>query len=97
MSDPAAKAEINFIGEVPEDNVLERDHTYRLSIRIQNVPASNLFVESAEGSLTREEETGFYILKTPEDTVLTLAIGFIPELEFKDFRNLVSEINFKIR
>jgi hypothetical protein len=97
IGDPAAKAEINFIGEVPEDNVLERDHTYRLSIRIQNVPASNLFVESAEGSLTREEETGFYILKTPEDTVLTLAIGFIPELEFKDFRNLVSEINFKIR
>lgn len=97
IGDPGAKAEINFIGDVPEGGILQRNHTYRLSIRIQNVPASNIFVESAEGSITRDKKTGLFILNTPEDTILTLAIGFIPELEFKDFRNLVTEVNYKIR
>jgi hypothetical protein len=97
IGNPAAKAEINFIGEVPGDDILQQGHTYQLSIRIQNVPSGYLFVETSKGSITREDGSGLFILETPSDTMLTLAIGYIPELEFRDFRNLVTEISFKIR
>ncbi len=97
IGNPGVQAEIKFIGEVPQEHVLEQGHTYTLRIRIQNVPSEHLFVETNKGSIKREEGTGLYILETPEDTALTLAIGFIPELEFEHFRNLVTEIEFKIK
>jgi hypothetical protein len=50
----------------------------------------------AEGSYL-EGESDLFILHTPSDTVLTMAIGYIPDLTFKDLRNLVREVDFKIR
>ena len=41
--------------------------------------------------------TDRYLLHTPDDSVMTLAIGYIPDLEFRDFRNLVREIDYRIR
>jgi len=92
-----AKAEITFIGQDLTDNILTHESTYRIRIRIQNIPVSNIFVEVNTGSITREAESDLFILNTSSDTILTMAIGYIPDLEFKDFRNLVSEIDFKIR
>jgi hypothetical protein len=94
---PYEKAEIKFIGEDPPDNVLNSRSIYHLRIRIVNIPISNLFVEVNNGSITGEEESDLFILHTPSDTVLTLAIGYIPDLAFKDLRNLVKEVDFTIR
>ena len=91
------KTEITFIGQDLPDNVLTLDSIYRLRIRIRNIPVSNLFVELSNGSITREEESDLFILNTSSDTILTMAIGYMPDLEFKDFRNLVSETDFIIR
>ncbi len=94
---PDARAEIKFIGQVPEEGVLVHDSTYRVRIRIINIPSENLFVETSTGTITREEGSELFILKTTHDTSLTLAIGYIPSLEFMDFRNLVTEIDFTIK
>jgi hypothetical protein len=81
----------------PPGHILAADSVYSLKIRIQNIPSGNLFVEVSSGSITREDESDLFILNTSSDTNLTMAVGYIPDLEFKDFRNLVSEIQFKIR
>ena len=94
---PDAKAEITFVGQDLLDNVLTHDSTYRLRIRILNIPVSNLYVEVKNGSITREAESDLFILNISSDTILTMAIGYMPDLEFKNFRNLVREIDFKIR
>ncbi len=91
------QANITFLGDNPKDNILAVDTLYHLKIRIQNIPASNLFVEVTRGKITRGKEPDLYILKTTSDTMLTMAIGYMPDLEFRDFRNLVSEIDFKLR
>lgn len=91
------QAKVSFIGIGPNDNILVHDSLYRLNIRIQNIPASNLFVEVSSGEIYRGEEPDLFILKTPSDTILTMAIGYMPDLEFTDFRNLISEIDFKIK
>ena len=91
------KTEINFIGHDLPDNILTHDSIYRLRFRIQNIPLNNLFVEVSNGSITREEESDLFILYTSSDTILTMAIGYVPDLEFKDFRNLVSVTDFRIR
>lgn len=91
------KAKISFIGQDHTDCILAADSLYRLKIRIQNIPVSNLFVEVNKGKITWDEDSQLFILKTPTDTIFTMAIGFISDLEFKDFRNLISEIDFKLR
>jgi len=97
--DTGAKAEISILGQNQlDDHVLARDSLYRLKIRIQSIPASNLFVEVSSGEITRDENPGFYLLHTSTaDTVIILAIGYVPDLNFMDFRNLVSEIEFKMK
>ncbi len=94
---PGSKAEINFIDNVPQDNVLTHNHTYHFNVRIQNVPVEHLFVEANNATISREAESDYYVLTTSSDSILTLAIGYIPDLEFKDFKNLVREINFEIK
>ncbi len=91
------QADISFIGAKPENYIMAGDSLYRLRIRIQNVPASNLFVEVSSGEITRGDESDLFVLKTSSDTMLTIAIGYMPDLDFRDFRNLISEIDFKIR
>jgi hypothetical protein len=92
-----AKAEVTFISQDLQDSVLTHENTYRLRIRITNIPVSNLFVEVNNGSITREAEFDHFILNTSSDKILTMTIGYMPDLEFKDFRNLVREIDFRIR
>ena len=91
------QAKISFIGHEQKDNTLAVDRLYHIRIRIQNIPASNLFVEVSSGEITRDEDSDMFILRTPSDTGFTMAIGYIPDLDFKDFRNLISEIEFKLR
>jgi hypothetical protein len=101
------KREIEYAGSEAKVTVMGQDNlprhllaaesVYSLKIRIQNIPSGNLFVEVSSGSITREDESDIFILNTSSDTNLTMAVGYIPDLEFKDFRNLVSEIQFKIR
>ena len=92
-----AQVQILFSGQDHPDHVLARDSLYRISIRIQNIPTENLFVEVNKGWIKRVDNTDLYILETTSDTLVTMAIGYMPDLEFPDFRNLVSEINFKLR
>jgi hypothetical protein len=91
-----ANVEVSFIGQDHPEHILAADSLYRLRIRIQNIPSSYLFVEVSAGEITREEETGIYHLKTSSDSMFTMAIGYVPDLEFTDFRNLVTEIDFRI-
>jgi len=92
-----AKAEISIVGQDHLDQVLSVNTLYRLKIRIQNIPASNLFVEVSKGEITREENSGLYLLKTSTDSMFTMAVGYVPDLNFMDFRNLVSEVDFILR
>lgn len=91
------KANVSFIGHELTDHVLAVDSLYHLRIRIQNIPASNLFVEVSSGEIYQEEDSDLFILKTSSDTMFTMAIGYIPDLDFKDFRNLISELEFKLK
>lgn len=92
-----AKAEVTLPGMEHLSGVLEADSVYHLRIRIPNIPASNLFVEVSSGEIRRETIPDLFILKTPSDSMITLAVGYIPDLKFKDFRNLVSEIEYQLR
>ena len=89
-----AGANIYFIGLENPVDALARDSEYRLRIRIQNIPSKNLFVELSSGEITQVGESDLFILKTSSDTLVTMAVGYIPDLQFRDFRNLVSEIEF---
>jgi hypothetical protein len=97
MGYPGSKAEITFLEELPQDNVLTPNHIYHFNVRIQNVPVDHLFVEANNSVITREAGTDSFILSTSFDSTITLAIGYIPDLEFKDFKNLVREITFEIK
>jgi antitoxin component YwqK of YwqJK toxin-antitoxin module len=93
-----AKAEVTVTGESPHTRILAPDSLYQLKISLQNIPVSNVFVEVSGGRITPDEENpGLYNLITPDDTVMTLAIGYIPDLAFRDFRNLVTEVEFELR
>jgi len=94
---PYSKAEIKFIGEDHPDHILARDSTYHMRIRIMNVPVSHVFVEVNSGSIARDTMADLYILRTSSDSTLKMAIGYMPDLEFKDFRNLVTELDFTMR
>lgn len=91
-----AAAEVMFPGQEEMKGVLAVDSVYHVRIRIQNIPAGNLFVEVSSGQITRENDTDLFILETPSDSAITMAIGYIPDLNFRDFRNLVSEIKFNL-
>ena len=92
-----AQVQIIFPGQDHTDHVLCRDSLYRLKIRIQNIPAENLFVEVDKSQVSREGDSDLFILETSSDTMITMAIGYMPDLDFPDFRNLVSEFNFKLK
>jgi hypothetical protein len=92
-----AKPELLFIGPDHSDHVLAADSLYRLKIRVQNIPASNLFVEVSSGVINKIEDSDLFILETSSDSMFTMAIGFMPDLNFMDFRNLVSEMDFKLK
>jgi hypothetical protein len=81
-----------FAGET-----LSPDSTYNVQIRIPNIPVNHLFVEVDRGNISRVEESDHFILYTPADSLLTMAVGYIPDLEFRDFRNLASEYQFSIK
>jgi hypothetical protein len=92
-----AKAEVTLPGMEHMNGVLAPDSVYHVRIRIPNIPASNLFVEVSSGGISRENDSDLFILNTPGDSVITLAVGYIPDLKFRDFRNLVSEIEYQLR
>jgi antitoxin component YwqK of YwqJK toxin-antitoxin module len=92
-----ASPRILLNGKVFTGASLSRDSTYDLQIRIPNVPASHLFVEVDRGKISREPDSDHFILYTPTDSILTMAVGFIPDLEFRDFRNLAKEYQFIIK
>ena len=92
-----ANVEVTFIGQDHVDHVLAVDSLYHVKIRIQNIPATNLFVEVNSGEISREGDSDLFILKTSSDSMFTMAIGYVPDLDFMDFRNLVSEIDFKLK
>jgi len=97
IENTGARAELLFTGADHSDHVLAMDSLYHLKIRVQNIPASNLFVEVSSGAITKVEDSDLFILETSSDSMFTMAIGFMPDLNFMDFRNLVSEIDFKLR
>jgi len=47
--------------------------------------------------LDAKAESDLFILYTSSDTILSMSIGYVPDLEFKDYRNFVREIDFRIR
>lgn len=94
---PENQLKVTILGINHSDHTLASDSTYRLNIRILNIPAENVFVEVSNGQITKEAESDLFILKTSSDSIITMAIGYIPDLNFKDFRNLISEIDFELR
>jgi hypothetical protein len=92
-----ANPRITFLGHEIPDHTLTRDSVYDLQIRIPNIPASHLFVEVNHGSISRVDHSDHFILHTSSDSALTLAVGFIPDLQFPDFRNLVGEYQYHIK
>lgn len=92
-----AKPEIAFIGQQPEDHLLATDSLYHMRIRIKNIPDIHLFVEVSSGVISREGDSDLFTLRTSSDSAFKLAVGYVPDLQFKDFRNLVSEIGYKLR
>lgn len=100
------KRQIEYEGSEPRVTFLELDRPgdllgadsqYRVQIRIQNIPSSHLFVEVSSGSIHREEDSDLFELNTSSDSIMTMAIGYIPDLDFMDFRDLVQEIRFQIK
>jgi antitoxin component YwqK of YwqJK toxin-antitoxin module len=92
-----AHPKILFNGKAYSGQALSKDSVYDLQIRIPNVPVDHLFVEVDKGEISRVEKSDHFILYTPADSLLTLAVGYIPDLEFRDFRNLVNEYQFSIK
>lgn len=91
------KPEITFIGLESEDPVLHPDTSYRIRIRIPNIPSDHLFVEVENGMIERGDEYDYFILHSGTDSILTLAIGYIEDMEFRDFRNLIEEIPYTVK
>lgn len=94
---PEARAQLKFIGPTPEDNILYHDSVYQIQVRIMNIPADHLFVEASNGSVQWEDKSDLLTLRPGGDTSLILAIGYIPSFDFMDFRNLVSEVEYRLR
>jgi len=90
-------AKISFVGYNHTARILAADSLYRLKIRIMNIPASNLFVEVSSGEITRGDDSDLFLLRTSSDSMFTMAVGYMPDLAFPDFRNLISEFDFKIQ
>ena len=88
---------ITFLGSGTSHEVLIRDTVYNLQIRIPNIPTSHLFVEVNHGTIASVDHSDHFILHTSTDSSLTLAVGYIPDLQFQDFRNLVKEYQFTIK
>jgi hypothetical protein len=92
-----ATPRITFLGPGTSNEVLTRDSVYELQIRIPNIPTSHLFVEVNHGTIACRDHSDRFILHTSTDSSLTLAVGYIPDLQFQDFRNLVKEYQFTIK
>lgn len=88
---------LTFMDHGVPGHILSRDTIYDLRIRISNVPISHLFVEVNNGTISRVDHSDHFVLHTSTDSVLTLAVGYIPDLQFEDFRNLVREYNFQLK
>ncbi|MGW8315165.1 MAG: toxin-antitoxin system YwqK family antitoxin [Bacteroidales bacterium] len=84
-------------GKIFNGEVLSRDSTYHVQIRIPNIPVSHLFVEVDKGEISQVEDSDHFLLQTTSDSMLTMAVGYIPDLEFRDFRNLAYEYHFRIK
>jgi hypothetical protein len=97
IENTGARAELLFTGADHSDHVLAADSLYRLKIRVLNIPSSNLFVEVSSGTITKVEDSDLFVLETSSDSMFTMAIGYMPDLNFMDFRNLISEIDFKLQ
>lgn len=97
IENKGARANVTILGHNDINDVLSMDSSYQLKIRIPNIPPSNLFVEVSRGEITRKGNSDIFILKPLSDSTITMAIGYMPDLNFRDFRNLVSEINLKLK
>lgn len=91
-----AEPEIEFPAAKPEGSVLNSDSTYLIQIRIPNVPPDFLFVEVSTGKITRTGTPDQFVFHPSGDGLVTLLIGYYPDKDFKDFRNLVAEREFTI-
>jgi hypothetical protein len=92
-----ADPRITFLGSGGASELLTMDSVYDIQIRIPNIPTSHLFVEVDHGTIASVNHTDHFILHTSEDSSLTLAVGYIPDLQFPDFRNLVQEYQFNLK
>jgi len=94
--DPEGEMDIKFTGIVPQDDILDRNTLYHIQIRVTNVPSDLLFLEARGGEIRLMEAPDIYELKSTGDSVVTLSIGYIPDINNKDFRNLVRELRFMV-
>ncbi len=90
-------AMLKFLGNQPQGNVMLRDSTYRLQIRIANIPTELLFVEVSSGKLVAGDAPDHFIYYPPKDSSVKIIVGYYPDPDFRDFRNLVTEFRFTIQ
>jgi hypothetical protein len=90
------EAEIKFIGSDKEVDSLQHDSIYHLQIRIPNMPAELLFVESDHGMIRMEREPDRFICIPSSGNRMKIIVGYYPDTAFRDFRNLVGEYEFTV-
>jgi hypothetical protein len=96
ISFPKGEPHVRFADKGIEGNVLTGDSIYTLRIRVPNVPPEYLFIEASSGTIEQGEEPDLFTYRPGDDSTMTLVIGYYPDTEFKDFRNLVSEFEYRI-
>lgn len=85
---------IRFLDKEISDNELAADTEYLVQIRIPGIPVQHQFIEAVNGEILKTESPDKYILKTGKNVELTLIIGYYPDKNLPDYRNLIEKQNY---
>ncbi len=87
---------IRFLNQEVSNNKLSPDTEYRVQIRIPGIPVEHQFIEAVNGEIIKTESPDLYILKTGNEPELILVIGYYPDKNLPDYRNLISKQNYTV-
>lgn len=82
---------VRFLDQEIDDHQLIADTEYRVQIRIPGIPVDHQFIEVINGEINKTEYLDQYILKTGKKPEFTLVIGYFPDKNLPDYRNLIEK------
>ncbi len=85
---------IRFLDKEVSNNELSANTEYRIQIRIPGIPVQHQFIEAVNGEILKTESPDTYVLKTGKTVELTLVIGYYPDKNLLDYRDLIEKRNF---